>query len=461
MTVILVCVQFVPNVWHAALCLGLMVALAPSLSLHPRSHWIYALLGTLLITGMSLTAVIHNVANSLLPILGITAVYPSVIYYAHWQVRSASALKERSELLSSMGQLAGSVAHDFNNTLMSISGHAELAILELPDQHVARDSLDNVVDAATRASLLSRHLLAFAGRGVTADGRLNLHDELQTITALLAPVVPKGVSIQFTSNTESVWIQFDRAELQQVLMNVILNAGEAMRGKPEVIRVMLHHNQQTRDWVEITISDTGSGIAETNLPNIFDPYFTSKEQGHGLGLATAKNIMLKHGGEISMTSKVDQGTAVSLKLRTIAAPATATASPAPNRLDQAGHALVVDDEHGVLSATSRYLQTLHFDVVRATDAKTALAEYRSYNKESNAHFAIVILDLNLPGRNGWELLNDIRTINPHQPVIICSGYDPSGQGHVAEHANVTYLTKPYRLQALQTAINEVLAEATI
>ena len=454
LSVMLVLVQLVPQVWHAALCLGLMIAMAPSVSLHPRSHLIYSAFAGLLVLGMTATALVHQVSNWALPMLAIAAVYPSVIYYANWQVKSTSRLRERSELLASMNQLAGSVAHDFNNTLMGISGHAELALMDLEKNHPAVEAMNGVVDAATRASLLSKQLLAFTGRDHANQSHWDLNSEIQMITALLAPVVPKGVDIHFESTVTTASVEIDRAELQQVLMNVILNAGEAMQEQPDTIRVTLDSHKA--GWVRIRVVDSGSGISQANLPNVFDPYFTSKEQGHGLGLATAKSIMQKHGGKISLVSKVDNGTEITLDLPLSQLEESQINVSNSQLYDTMRTALVVDDEVGVLSVTSRYLQSIGFAVTKASNTNDAVA---TYQQRPDA-FDVVILDLNMPGRDGWSCLHDIRQLRPDQAVVICSGFDPAQEANSLFDTTIAYLHKPFRLQELRSAIGTAKANAS-
>ena len=453
LTVTLIAIQLVPQVWHAALCLGLMIALAPSASLHPRSHIIYTCFGLLLILGMSATAIYHEIEGWHLSMLAITAVYPSVIYYSLWQVKSAGRLRERSDLLASMNQLAGSVAHDFNNTLMGISGHAELALMELDKHHPATDAMESVVDAATRASLLSRQLLAFTGRDQANQRHWDLNSEIQMITALLAPVVPKGVEIHFDSSVPTANVEFDRAELQQVLMNVILNAGEAMQDHPDTIKISL--TPGLKGWVQICVEDSGTGISPANLPNVFDPYFTSKEQGHGLGLATAKSIMQKHGGKISLVSDENTGTEVSLQLPLSTDPLQESLPHNSALYGTLRTALVVDDEVGVLSVTSRYLQSIGFTVTKALNTDEALSAYQ----QSPDAYDIVILDLNMPGRDGWACLREIRSLRPDQAVVICSGFDPAQESNSLFDQTIAFLPKPFRLQELRSAIGTAHANA--
>ena len=239
LTLVVTLVHFVPNQWFIALCVGLMVALAPSVNTQPNSHRIYTLYACVLVGGMTFAAWWHEVTEWQLPMLVITLLYPSVIYYARWQAKRTERLQQHASQLASLQQLAGSVAHDFNNVLTGISGHTELALLALEDKNAAQRSLAGALAGVQRASLLCNQLLTFAGRGVSTQGSINLNQELTTIVGLMQTVVPKGVALTLNVPKTSIDTWGDRAALQQVFMNVILNAGEANQAVPAEITIDL------------------------------------------------------------------------------------------------------------------------------------------------------------------------------------------------------------------------------
>lgn len=319
LALIIVAVWFMPLLWTEALCLGLMVALSPSVSLHPRSNVIYACYGALLLAGFGLALLIHEgQQDAVIPeawlLVGILAIYPTLLVYANWQRRRAITLMERSNLLTAVNDVSGGVAHDFNNVLMAISGHAELARLQLPEDHAAQGSLREVVDGTSRASLLCGQLLAFTGTEKRERTVLDLTAEIQTIVGLLRPALPPGVSIEVSPFSAHLNIHGDRSEIQQVLLNIIVNAGEAMSETGGAINVSIARatHRPTNEAV-ITILDQGAGMPKEILRRIFDPFYTTKDRGHGLGLASVKRIMNSHDGEIEIDSEPGAGTRVTLR----------------------------------------------------------------------------------------------------------------------------------------------------
>ncbi len=454
LVLVVVLVHFVPDVWIVALCIGLMVALAPSVSLHPRSYRIYGLFALILVGGMSFAAVVHGVDDWLLPLLAVAAIYPSVVFYAHWQVRRADALRERSQLLQSMTHLAGSVAHDFNNVLAGVTGHAELALADLPDDHPASAAVQEVINGASRASLLCGQLLSFS-KLVPGSQRLDLKKELAMLVGLLEPVVPKGVQLEVETCDAELWVNADRSQLQQVIMNVILNAGEACAHPPAV--VSLSSAEVMRDgikWVEIVARDSGDGIAAEDLDRVFDPFYTTKEKGHGLGLAGARRIMRAHGGEIELSSQVGIGTTVTLRLP-LAPPGEepTLAENATLSRGDGGLVMIVDDESSVREVVTGLLARMDYRCVGVENGQEAVDLFRERGDE----MAAVMLDLKMPGMDGWRCLELLREIRADIPILVCSGYDPEDRELGSLPPNVRFLSKPFRSADLQAALEEVVA----
>ncbi len=455
LVLVVVLVHFVPDVWMVALCIGLMVALAPSVSLHPLSYRIYGLFAVILIGGMALAASAHGVDDWLLPLLAVAAIYPSVVFYAHWQVRRADALRERSQLLQSMTHLAGSVAHDFNNVLAGVTGHAELALAELPDDHPANAAVREVINGASRASLLCGQLLSFS-KLVPGSQQLDLKQEIRTLVGLLEPVVPKGVRIEFEQSPSDVWVHADRSQLQQVIMNVILNAGEASADVPAVVEVSLLTETEGAGWAVIKVRDRGDGIADEDLERVFDPFYTTKEKGHGLGLAGARRIMLLHGGEVSLASRKGVGTTVTLRLP-LAKPdpdvfRLQEADAAPVR-GEGGLVMVVDDETSVREVVGGLLERSGYGNLMAENGQEAVELFR----DRSGDLAAVMLDIKMPGMDGWRCLELLREIRSDIPVLVCSGYDPEDRAVVELPENVRFLHKPFRNVEMQAALSELLS----
>lgn len=456
-------VHLVPHLWIAALCLGLMVAMAPSISLHPSSHWIYIGFGSLLLSGMTFALVIHDVAGWHLVIAAISVTYPSMLFYTYSQMRRANELAGGAQLMRGMTEMAGSVAHDFNNMLAGISGHTELATRKLSAEHPAREDLLQVIDGTERASLLCNQLLSFAGRNLGRKERVNVLVELEIIAGLIGPALPDGVIVEITESAEPLYIDTEISQLHQVLMNILLNAGEAMLASRGPISVSLSRvNTEGSSQVVMTIADRGYGIADSAIGKVFDTFYTTKKNGRGLGLAATKRIMQDLNGDISVNNRTGGGTEVHLTWPESTQQTTrAAVEPGDSRsnvaadTDSSKHKLilVVDDDKRVRTVAQRLLNHLAYDVLLASDAEEASDTFKRENKRIDA----ILLDLKMPGRDGWSVLEDVRRINSDTPVIICSGFNPSASHPEIKRndPNLTYLKKPYRAEELAAALKPV------
>lgn len=451
-------IHLVPHLWMPALALGLMCALAPSISLHPASHWIYTAYGAVLLIGLTFAVTLHDQSGWLLPVAAVAAVYPSMLYYTHTQMRRSNELRERAQLMRGMTELAGSVAHDFNNVLTTIIGHAELARMKLPGEHDAHGDIANILRGAERASLLGRQLQSFAGRNVGRPDHVDLRAEISTMAGLLQPVMPAGVTIEITGN-KPLYVLADVTQVQQVLMNVLVNAGDAMVGRDGPVSVVLGRGAgRSAGKVEVTIRDGGHGIPDRILTRIFDPLFSTKGDGHGLGLASTKKIMDDLGGSIAVHSQ-RSGTEVTLCWDEAVPPAPVAGNPTPPAPEppsgnRAGSlVLVVDDDASVRSVAVEMLRALDFKVLEARNAFEAEAAFDDHVAEISA----VLLDLKMPIKDGWACLRDLRGTCTETLVVICSGYDP--QENLPEFAredpHLAFLKKPYRADRLAAALSPV------
>ena len=452
-------VHLVPHLWMAAMCLGLMVAMAPSISLHRSSHWIYSAFGAVLLLGLMFAVTFHDVSGWELPMAAVAATYPSMLYYTYTQMQRANELRERAQLMRGMTELAGSVAHDFNNLLTTILGHAELAAMKLPAGHQAHADIENILRGADRASLLGRQLQSFAGRNVGRAGPVDLRAEVQTMAGLLQPVMPAGVTIEVRTTDDPLYISADVSLVQQVLMNILLNAADAMRGRDEPISMELRKLPgKAGDRAEVIIRDTAHGIPETAITRIFDPLFSTKGDGHGLGLASTKKIMDNLDGLITIRSH-PSGTEVLLSWAETAPPAPAARSSDNPHFSQPASCppgklvLVVDDDANVRGVAVDMIHALNFEVLEASDAFEAQTTFDAHV----AGISAVLLDLKMPIRDGWSCLRELRRTNAETLVVICSGYDPQHDlPEFAQHdKNLSFLTKPYRSDQLAAVLSPV------
>jgi PAS domain S-box-containing protein len=382
--------------------------------------------------------------------------------------RSAEALRQ-AQKLESLGVLAGGVAHDFNNLLVAMLGQTSLALAQLPPESPARASVEKAVLAAQRAADLTRQLLAYSGRGQFEIRPLSLNALIRENLHLLAVALPKHVRLKPELAEPLPLIKADAGQMQQVIMNLILNAAEAIGARPGTVAVVTGAQALTAgderlwqytgdalppgDYATLEVRDDGCGMNAETLARIFDPFFTTKLTGRGLGLAAVLGIVRGHGGGLRVESAVGQGTTFTLFFPvTEARPA---APPEPEDLDRAalppGLVLVIDDEEPVRQAAADILALEGLPVVTAPDGDAGLRLYRERADEVR----LVVLDLSMPGRSGEETWRELRRINPDVRVILSSGYSQFEAAHrFVDQGLAGFLQKPYDMEQFIEAIRK-------
>ncbi len=360
-------IHLTPNVWFPALIAGGLAANSASVHLCREATWLYPILNGVFLAGMSLAAVIHQVPNWYLPILAYLACMPSLIFYLRWSIRRHLEMTNRTQRLQNLTLIAGGVAHDFNNILAGIVGHAELAKMQLPDNHAAAHSLDVLLTGTQRARLLTGQLLSYANREFRAEVDLDIVAEVNELVPLLTSVV-QPAKIVVHSAEPTILLRGDRSQLQQVFMNLILNAAEAMSGKPgSVVVVSLRRTTRDSDGAlicECCVTDAGCGISKADMQRVFEPFYSSKARGHGLGLACTKRIVEEHRGQIQVESELGRGTTVRILLPALEkCELRKTGSPAVADQRKIRRVLVVDDESDVRLVIQMTIRQLGFDVL--------------------------------------------------------------------------------------------------
>jgi len=368
------------------------------------------------------------------------------------------------ERLESLGALAGGLAHDFNNILMAILGNLSLARLYASPGDRIHERLEAAEKAALRARNLTERLLTFAQGGAPIRS-------MASITALIKESVEfaltgSNVRCEF-SLPENLWpVEVDHGQIGQAIQNLIINADQAM---PDggVIRVRAENAIVTDQmplplapgkYVKVTIADQGTGIPREHLGKIFDPYFTTKPEGSGLGLTTTYSIIRRHGGHIAVDSQVGRGTIVTFYL-----PASEKEWPAKRPSEELGEGrgkiLFMDDEEVIRDVAGHMLTILGYEVVSAKDGAEAVQLYQKAY-EAGEPFDAVIMDLTVPGgMGGREAIKRLLEVDPHVKAIVSSGYfqDPV----MAEYRRYGFravITKPYRIEDLDRIIRQVLSE---
>lgn len=374
---------------------------------------------------------------------------------------------QKMQRLESLGVLAGGIAHDFNNILTALFGNLSLARSKLQPGHPAQDELLAAENAMQRASNLSNQLLTFAKGGEPLKTSLDLHALVRDITRF--DLAGSAVRLRLESS-ESLWrLAADQSQLEQVIGNLIINARQAMP-QGGVLRIALHNVQLTAlehpaleggPYVRICVQDEGEGIAEQHLGHVFDPYFTTRPGGSGLGLATAYSIVKRHHGHIEVSSKQGAGATFTLYL-----PATPAAQPVPHAQGVVtrpaaygkGRILVMDDEVEICSLVVRMLQQKGYRVDAVHDGAHAIAAYRSA-LDAGARYDCVLMDLTIPGgMGGKEAMLGLLALDPSVVALVSSGYgvDPIMANHVA-YGFKGVVPKPYNLQMLTQAVEKVVA----
>lgn len=376
-----------------------------------------------------------------------------------------------TQKLESLGVLAGGIAHDFNNLLAGIIGNNSLALMDLPADSPARDYLISIRETAQRAAELCKQMLAYSGRGRFVVEQCDLSHLVEETTQLLQVSISKKVVLRFNLSHDLPPVMADLVQIRQVIMNLVINASEAIGDVPGVINITTQKFQADGallaqathpaevaegDYVLLEIQDSGCGIKPEDLPRIFEPFFSTKFTGRGLGLAAVLGIVRGHKGAIICQSQPGRGTSFKLLL-----PPSAPGETPPthqSRLEEqnwrgSGTVLLVDDEESVRTSASRMLKALGFDTVVAADGDEAVTRYAA---SPNA-FCLVLLDFTMPRLNGAQAFSEIRKINPEARVILMSGFNESeASSGLTDQGLAAFLQKPFDIDAFRRVLRKVL-----
>ncbi len=391
--------------------------------------------------------------------------------------QAAQAEKEKlqkqllhAQKMEAVGTLAGGVAHDFNNLLQGIQGYAELLLLNIGPDHPEYRKLQAISQAAVRGGELVKRLLTFARK---VDGKqqiLHLNSEVRTVKKLLERTIPRMIRISLDLREDLKTVRADPIQIEQVLMNLSVNAKDAMPGggdlrietRNEILDASYcrtHAEVKPGAYVSLSVSDTGHGMEKEVLDKIFTPFFTTKEMGKGtgLGLAMVFGIVKDHGGHITCYSEPGKGTLVKILLPAAGETADAT-EETPPPLSEGGNEtiMIVDDEPYILDMAEQILEQFGYRVLMADDGNSAAELYRRNADEID----LVILDLNMPGLGGWDCLRRLLDINPDVKVVIASGFSANGALRNEMAPRVAgFINKPYHLRELVEIVRKILDNA--
>jgi two-component system cell cycle sensor histidine kinase/response regulator CckA len=380
--------------------------------------------------------------------------------------------QRQSQKLESLGLLAGGIAHDFNNLLTSLLGNLGLAQLHLPPDSPSTPYLSDMEAVIQRAADLARQMLAYSGKGRFRQEPVDLNHLVREMTHLLSVGIPKRIQLNLDLDPALPRVQGDPVQLQQVVMNLVTNASEAIGDRNGSIRIRTERrrldaatrarlapgqNLAVGEYLCLEVEDSGAGMAPEVLARIFDPFFTTKATGRGLGLSALLGILTGHKAGLTLDSTPGVGTRFTIWFSPLPEgvdPATPPAPAIPTASYQ-GCALVVDDEAPVRASAGALLTHLGFKVEEAEDGLVALDRLAALGGACE----VVILDLTMPRMDGHETLLHIRERWPQLPVILSSGYSEQ-----ADRMNLggpgAILPKPYRVADLRAALAKALAKPT-
>lgn len=377
---------------------------------------------------------------------------------------SLEAQLRQAQKLESLGQLAGGVAHDFNNLLTVIGGNTDLARMSMESNEPADPYLDQIARAATRATSLTRQLLSFARRQKVEPSKMNVNEVLRDVAKMLRRLIGEDVSLEMLLESERPLIFADPGQFEQVILNLVINARDAMpNGGRLVIRTSDFHlgagdvhelaGLPTGDYVLLNVADTGQGMPPEVRTRIFEPFFTTKEvgKGTGLGLSTVYGIVKQCGGSISVYSEPGQGTSFKILLPALDAAEDETARvPANDRIVSGTETiLLAEDDEAVRGFVSGLLRQHGYQVVETSDPNAALQA--ALQQPSPIH--LLLTDVVMPYMSGMELAARFKELHPGVPVLLMSGYSAKLR---TQPLDAPSIEKPFSPAALLSRVRDLL-----
>jgi signal transduction histidine kinase len=375
-----------------------------------------------------------------------------------------------SQKIESIGRLAGGVAHDFNNLLTVISGSLELTLADLPTDHRNRATLADAANAAQSAAALTRQLLAFSRKEVISPKVLDLNAIIQRVEKMILRLVGEDIAVSTMCAKDLAPIRFDPAQVEQILINLAVNARDAMTSGGHLtietsnVRIdeeyaVRHLDVKAGDYVLLAVSDDGAGMSDEVRAHLFEPFFTTKEagKGTGLGLAMVYGAVRQNGGRIEVYSELERGTTFKIYLpaaKSLPQPASPTTSPFPRT--RTSSILLVEDDARVRAFASNVLTRLGHTIHAFANGDEALAALDSLRPAPE----LLITDVIMPGVNGRVVAERAAAALPKIRVLFVSGYTQNvivNQGVLKE--GIQFLAKPYSVEQLARRVWEMLADS--
>ena len=385
----------------------------------------------------------------------------------------------QTQKLESLGVLAGGIAHDFNNILMGILGYADLALSELDSFSQARTYVQGINDASHKAADLIKQMLAYSGKGKFSLEPINLNDLIEDTAQMLAISISKNVFMKFNYSSEAVFLEGDPSQIRQIIMNMVINASDAIGKKSGVISVTTGSMYCDHDYIESTgfeaqinrqeplpegmylfleISDSGIGMSKETLAKIFEPFYTTKFIGRGLGLSAVLGIVGGHHGMVKIYSEKGKGTTFKVLFPLFedmkdSKSGTANSLNKDNDWQGQGTFLIADDEEAVRTVGKHMIKKLGYDVLTAVDGLEAIEIFREHADK----IVGVLLDLTMPHKDGAQVFREIRALKPDIKVILSSGYnEQDATQQFVGKGLAGFIQKPYVTRDLTKKIKEVM-----
>jgi len=387
--------------------------------------------------------------------------------------KQAEEALRHAQKLESIGTLAGGIAHDFNNLLNAIMGQSSLALGRLPKESPAGNNIAKALKAAERAANLTQQLLAYSGMGKFITEEIDLNRLVKENAQLLKVSVPKSVRLRYELDPSILFIHGDAGQIQQVVMNLIINAGDAIGAnsgfiivRTNLIELRENETEYTKytnnrltpgAYVLLEVSDTGHGIKPDVLARIFDPFFTTKFTGRGLGLAAVLGIIRGHNGGLRIESEEGKGTKFEIVFPLVDVSPVIKTYEAKNEavINGSGKTiLVIDDELAVLELLRDVFADVNIKVIEASNPIEGIQLYRKYQKE----ISMIILDYSMPDMDGKQTFEMLIKVNKNVKVILCSGYsEEEVKSAFGEVHPVDFIKKPYKPSDLLSRVSRIIS----
>jgi PAS domain S-box-containing protein len=385
--------------------------------------------------------------------------------------RSLESQIQQMQKMESLGVLAGGIAHDFNNLLVGIMGNSELTLDTLPEGSVGRTYLEQTLTSSKQAADLCQQLLAYSGQGRFVIEAIDLSETVEEMLSLLQVTLPKDVHMICNFDESAPPIEADATQIKQAIMNLVINAADAI-GKDtggtitisvgtqrvkanDLSRLIGNPDCRRGKYLFLEVTDTGCGMDKETLAKMFDPFFSTKDMGHGLGLSAILGIVRGHSGAITVDSKMGEGTQVRLLL-----PAQKVVLSKPAETSRSdvrftgGTILVVDDESFVRTFAETALKSKGYQTLSAANGKEAVDIFKDKKDQIDA----VLMDLTMPVMNGQEACTAMQRIDPDVSIVLASGFsEPDLVAQFGGNGTIAFLQKPYMINVLFETIESVIA----